>query len=892
MIRRGAAAALLSSFLVGSVAGIPAESAPARPPVVPGRGTDAPSFVTWPGAAPLRLPPVAAARSHLADHRALYRIDPSELEVVETLEDRHGTSVRFRQVHRGVAVFGAQYVVHLEDGGGGLVPVAANGHFFTGIDVSVDPAVGTGDAVRLATLWTRPLVAARVDRHGLVVLPLDRGILAHHLTLWGSRFGRPAKQEVFVNAATGRLVLSYGGLQHDGAVSTSGTTVHGDTVPIEAYERDGVYELRDRSRAMFDARTRSGQITTHNARNTPFYFGGAHNIVKSESPVFRRTATSTGAVDAHWGAGRTYDFYERLGRSSLDDRGMSIVSTVNAADPATYEPMFNAFWDGTQMVYGNPGPVYPLSADLDVVGHELTHGVIQHSANLVYLNQPGAMNEAIADYFGNAIDNEASGVAMDDPAAGLLGEDLCRPENPQPSDWQCPLRDLNDGMTTEDFVYYLADFDNGGVHLNSTIFGGALWDVREALGPELADRIVYRALTGFMTPLDDFLDGRAAVVAAARALGAAPEQVASIESAFDAKGIVEGWETAAGTDAQVLVSDVAPIGLVFSPPQVSGSRYVLADYRDQRDMCCKSPELYVGNVDGSGRLQKVGEDEERSTYSDETPDISGRRIVWAHGEQGFGGIDFDVHMRRLGGRVTEVTDAAGLQLYPSIDGKTVAWEHSRRGSTDVWFKRGDRPARPLLRARGEQWQPQVSGDWVAWWDVGNGSLASPASIGMKNVRTGKRVTISPPSRRAFVGPPSVGPGYVVWYEDRDGDGDGAIVKARLGRTARKVLVREDAAGAPTWEFGSYALSPPIPSGNRDLVVYNDELGYVRFAQQDPGFPASEVGRDVWMVPLRGGAPRRVTANRGDQAYPLMARGRRVVWLDSSQGHTDLVTRLP
>ncbi|MFN2588330.1 MAG: M4 family metallopeptidase [Actinomycetota bacterium] len=889
---------LARALVAAAVAAAGAVAAPVAaggraPSVVPGHGTRAPSFVTGLRERARDLPPAAAARAHLRARPDLYRVDPGALQAIETTEDRRGAAVRFRQVHRGLPVFGAQYVVHLERRSGGLAAASANGHVFTGLRVPAEPRIDADAAARLARQWSRPLVARRVDRHGLTVLPIGKGVLAYRLTLWGSRFGRPAKHEVFVNAATGRLALAFGALQHDGAVSTSGTTARGDTVPLEAFDRDGRYELRDRSREMFDPGTRTGQITTHNARGTPAYFGTNGNIVTSSSPVFRGSASSTGAVDAHWGAGRVYEYYRALGRDSLDDRGSSIVSTVNAADPTTYEPMFNAFWDGTQMVYGNPGAIYPLSADLDVVGHELTHGVIQHSANLVYLNQPGAMNEALADYFGNAIDNEAAGIEMDDPEAGFLGEDLCRPEDPEPRDWQCPLRDLNDGMTTDDYVYYLADFDNGGVHLNATIFGGALWDVREVLDRAFADRVVYRALTRFMTPLDDFLDGRRAVAEAARQLGATPEEVAAIEDVFDARGIVPGWETAAGTDAEVLVNDVAPVALLFSAPQVSGSRFVLADYRDQEDMCCEPIELYVGDTDGSGRLRKVGEDEARETFTDETPDISGRRVVWAHGVQTFSGLDFDVHARTLGGRVRSVAEAPGLQLYPSVEGKLVAWEDSRGGSTDIWIRRGGGRPRPLVTARGEQWQPQVWGNWVVWWDVGSGSLAAPASIGMRNVRTGRRATIAPRSRGAFVGPPGVGPGFVVWYEDRDGDGEGAIYKARLGSSRRKVLVRAGARGAPTWEFGSYALNPPIPSANRRWVAYNDELGYVRFfAQQDPGFPASEVGRDIWIVRSSGGRARRVTTNRGDQAYPALSTGRRVVWLDSSQGHTDLVTRVP
>lgn len=893
-MRKPAAVLLVMLGVVASIAGIPVSAATRRPVVLPGAGTRTPARVAMLSGVARSLPPVAAARAHLASERALYRIDPArELDTVETIADGSGATVRFAQVHRGVPVFGAQYLVHLERTGDGLAPSSANGHFFTEVDTTVTPRIALPEARRLAQLWSRPLAAAKVDSHGLTILPLGSGVLTYRFTLWGSRYGLPAKQEVFVDAVGGQVVLSYDDLQEDGAVSTSGENVHGDTVPIEAYQRGDVYELRDRSRAMFEPGSGEGQITTHNAHSRPDYYASSGNIVTSPSAVFRRAATRTGAVDAHWGAGRVYEFYRALGRNSLDDRGSSIVSTVNAADPTTYEPMFNAFWDGTQMVYGNPGPIYPLSADLDVVGHELTHGVIDHSADLVYLNQAGAMNEAYADYFGNAIDVEASGVAMDDPAASRLGEDLCRPENPDPDDWDCPLRDLNDGATTDDYGYYLVDFDNGGVHLNSTIFGGALWDVRESLDPALADRIVYRALTRFTTPLDDFVDGRAALVDAARQLGASEEDVTKIEAAFDSKGIFEGWESAAASNAQVLVDDVAPLGLLFSPPRASGSRYVLADYRNQEDMCCETIQLYVGNVDGSGRLLKVGEDESRSTYSDETPDISGKRVVWAHAVESFGGIDFDIHARTIGRPVKTIAGGRGLQMYPSIDGRTIAWEDGRGRSTDIWVKEGSRKPRALYRAPGEQWQPRVSGDWVVWWDVGNGGLSTPASIGMRNVRTGRTVTIEPPSRRAFVGPPGVGPNFVVWYEDRNGDGVGGIVKARLGQARRKVLVREGAAGAPTWEFGAYALSPPIPSANRRWVVYNDELGYVRhFVQQDPDFPASEVGRDVWIVPASGGPARRVTRNRGDQAYPLMARGRRVLWLNSSQGHTDLVTRVP
>lgn len=95
------------------------------------------------------------------------------------------------------------------------------------------------------------------------------------------------------------------------------------------------------------------------------------------------------------------------------------------------QPYVNAFWDGQKMVYGSGDAEYrPLSAGMDVVGHEMTHGVIEHSANLVYAGQSGAMNEAIADYFGNAIEADVYGIPEADPDGGLIGERLCRTKTP------------------------------------------------------------------------------------------------------------------------------------------------------------------------------------------------------------------------------------------------------------------------------------------------------------------------------------------------------------------------------------------------------------------------------------------------------------------------------
>jgi hypothetical protein len=83
---------------------------------------------------------------------------------------------------------------------------------------------------------------------------------------------------------------------------------------------------------------------------------------------------------------------------------------------------------------------------------------------------------------------------------------------------------------------------------------------------------------------------------------------------------------------------------------------------------------------------------------------------------------------------------------------------------------------------------------------------------------------------------------------------------------------------------------PVVSGNDKFVAYSDEFGYLARIGDPGGFPAFETGRDVWIISANGGEPKRVTCNRGDQAYPAIGNGRRVVWMDSALGRTDLVTR--
>ena len=876
-------------IVAGSLQGAPAAAkGSATLKIIDGRGTESPTWVhgirerSAPGNA------VDRARLHLTEHTDRYEIeDPvADLEVLDVSTEGNTVTVRFAQTYNGIDVFGAQYLVHFERDEDGIATESVNGHYFTDLDVDTLPNLTEEDGADLADAYTRDFTVERIEGGELTILPIGEGALVYHFTLWGKRDDTLVKQEVFINANTGAEVLRYNGLEGSGPTTGTGIDSHGDEHTLNIYERNGTYQLRDQGRSMYDPDTGDGQITTHDAEGSDIYFADKSNLAESDSSTFSGKDSSSGAVDAHYAAGLVYEYLESLGRNSIDDRGMDITSTVNVGD-VDGGPLFNAAWDGQQMIYGNPDPdeLHPLSADLDVVGHELFHGVTQSSGDLVYLNQSGAMNEAFSDYFGNALDvDNTPGASTNDVDSGYLGEDLCKVEEPT-SGWVCPLRDLNDGTTTDDYVYYLIDFDNGGVHFNSTIFGGALWDIREQLDDHLADQIILRGLTEYTTPLDDFYDGRQAILRAAEDLGG-PEDVQRIRDIFDARGITSGWDSQTSSDSDVLMSDLAPIGFQFSSPQASGDRYVVAGYDDNAQGCCEAENIYTGPTDGSSPPSKISINRPR-TFNHELPDISGRNVVWSHlVASDRGGFDFDLVFRKLGETARTLVDERGFQWFPSIDGDRVAWEDTRSGDTNIWTMTLGGEPRRLTNARGEQLNPQVSGDWVVWIDYGN--FNRTPRIQMKNARTGETRTIKPRGG-SIISSPSVNSTHVFWYEDSNADGVGEIHKARLGSTMGRTLDTGDTP--PTW-FGSSSAAPPAPAVNDDVVVYSDEQNYFRKYSLGEDIPAGEVGRDLWLVPADGSEePKKVTDARGDQAYATLGDGGRVLWLDSSRGQTDLVTRL-
>ena len=261
-------------------------------------------------------------------------------------------------------------------------------------------------------------------------------------------------------------------------------------------------------------------------------------------------ATGDTAVDeAYDGSGETYNFfYDIYSRNSIDDRGMPLISTVHYG-----QGFDNAFWNSRQMTYGDGDEDLPeaervfnrFTIALDIIGHELTHGVVEHEAGLVYRDQPGAMNESFADVFGALVKQrklnqtaaeadwligaglftanvnakgirsmKAPGTAYDDPQLGT---------DPQPAH----MKDI-----------YKGSGDNGGVHINSGIPNHAFYITALELGGnawEKAGRIWYVTLKDKLGPSSQFQEAAAQTYLVAGELFGA--------NSLEQQAVRKGWQT-------------------------------------------------------------------------------------------------------------------------------------------------------------------------------------------------------------------------------------------------------------------------------------------------------------------------------------------------------------
>jgi bacillolysin len=466
---------------------------------------------------------------------------------------------RLDQYYKGVRVFGGDVARQVERG----LTVSLFGTIYQDVDVDTNPGLSVDEAraaiERVAGSTMRPGTQPE-----LVVLPREAG--GYDLA-WRARvFSDAGLIMYFVDADTGAVLLQFNDLKTQAAVG-SGSGVLGDPKKLSVVKESATYRASDGMRPpsikTFDLRGNSARAMNFLTGRGPLF---ASDVASDTDNAWSDGAT----VDAHAYAGWVYDFYfKRFGRRGLDNADVSITSIVHPARRDDVMRQSNniiglfylnaAYFGDGVMVYGEglPGTLTDtygrhwnfMSAGLDVVAHELTHGVTDYSSRLIYRSEPGALNEAFSDVMAIAAEfffqPKGDGLLRADY---LIAEDVITPGG---------LRSLENPALFGDPDHYtkryLGTGDNGGVHTNSTIVGHAFYLAIEGgtnrtsgLGVEgvgaarrqQIEDIFYRAFTQMLPSDATFAVARAATIQSARDLfGAGSPAERAVVEAWTAVGV-------------------------------------------------------------------------------------------------------------------------------------------------------------------------------------------------------------------------------------------------------------------------------------------------------------------------------------------------------------------
>ena len=463
--------------------------------------------------------------------------NPSEeLALIRSTQSGLGrSSTRYQQQYRGIPVLAGELTMN-RDGQGRLLSML--GEISPGLSLSTDPTLSIEGAIELA----RGVIAKQygLSDGDLVTSPPELWIYDEQLLRPSSR---PAslvwrmevigiqrldvRELVLVDSVTGAIVLHF----------------------------NQIHTALDR--------------TIYDNQNNPAFGLPGNGPVRTEGGPASAIADVNAAYDY---SGNTYDFYSsHHGRDSLDDAGMTLVSTVRYCPDAFDCPYLNAFWNGSQMVYGEG-----FAAADDVVGHELTHGVTEFTSSLFYYYQSGAINESFSDVWGEFID-QTNGAGDDTPGVKwLMGEDI--PGFGAIRDMEDPPA-FGDPDKITSLSYYIASADNGGVHTNSGVNNKAVYLMTDGgvfngktvdpLGIDKVAAIYYEVQANLLTSGSDYGDLYNALYQACLILVGGAEGVTSADcqEVRDATDAVEmNLEPYIGYNPDAAIcwgSDEVPVDLFF-----------------------------------------------------------------------------------------------------------------------------------------------------------------------------------------------------------------------------------------------------------------------------------------------------------------------------------------
>ena len=518
-------------------------------------------------ASPDKAQLVAAEQSQAASAGRALGIGLGEkLIVKDVITDADGTThVRYNRTFNGLRVIGGDLVSHRSKSGK-IKSVSWNAAHQVGV-ASTTPKISLAAAKaaggRKASSVQKTTAASKGE---LVVYAGGSGKatpkLAYDVLTQGVRADQtPSRLHTIVDANTGATLLSYDEIENGTGhgIFVGNVTIGTTNVPPWTM-RDAVNNYTTN---LFNGTSGTGAT-----------FTDADNIWGNGAV----SDPASAAVDAHYGAGKTFDYYKNVqGRNGIWNTGVGARSRVHYGTNYV-----NAFWDGSQMTYGDGASnTHPL-VELDVAGHEMSHGVTENTAALVYTGDAGGLNEATSDIFGTAVEWYANN-ASDTPDY-LIGEEININGNGTPlrymdkpskdggsrDCWSSTLGGLDPHYSSGplNHWFYLASEGSGAKVINGVSYNSPTCNASTVtgIGRAAAEKIWYRTLSTYLTSNSNYAAARTGAIKSAKDLyGAGSAQCAGIAAAFSAIAVPAGAETCGG------ITPPPPGNLLLNPGFESGA---------------------------------------------------------------------------------------------------------------------------------------------------------------------------------------------------------------------------------------------------------------------------------------------------------------------------------
>ena len=507
-------------------------------------------------------------------------------KIKEETDDLGLLHEKYQLYYNNVKVEFATYTINSK---GGRI-VSMNGEAYNPTVINVNPTISESKALEIAKsstkgnsfLWENKREAALIGyskpQGELVLMPDLKDIaiegvqpalvLAYKFDIYATN--PISRADVYVDANNGKVLFTNATIKHatnfghgsthlftahacaekdntttiaktfEALVAGTAATRYSGSQSIQTSPSGGSYILRDN--------TRGNGVNTYDL-NTGTNYNSAVNFTDNDNnwtTAEHSANKDNGALDAHWGAEKTYDYWSAVhNRNSFNNSGAAINSYVHYS--SRYD---NAFWDGSRMTYGDgSGTNFDILTALDVAAHEIGHAVCTYTANLTYQGQSGAMNEGFSDIWGACVEYYAA----PNKSPWLIGEDIERRSG------HAALRSMSNPKSEGQPDTYLGTYwytgsgDNGGVHYNSGVLNHWFYilsvgksgtndngDAYNVTGITIdkAAKIAYRLESVYLSANSSYANARTYGIQAAIDLyGAGSAEVIATTNAFYAVGI-------------------------------------------------------------------------------------------------------------------------------------------------------------------------------------------------------------------------------------------------------------------------------------------------------------------------------------------------------------------